>query len=185
MTVKQRIKGQADKAFARVRAFWSATRAQLMALCQKTGLEAWYAYQSAEDRLILRTTGCWALIIAGLILAWVALQRQLSVSESAHTEAIQVLRSLRQHRPQRQNQQNQPLVTALLNSARRYQVSLAQFQPQGEHLVSITTTDTSFQQLVKWLQHLDRLRIARVEQANIGSLNRRGSVSAQFVFESL
>lgn len=123
----------------------------------------WLEGQSPKIHRAIKFGSLLILILSGYLLLWMPLRSMLDGAETSHQMNARTLSYLRQNPPVYNDDGDQSLATILINSARSSGIVFSQFQPSGGDGVSIAIEGVGMELLLAWLENLEQLGVARID----------------------
>ncbi|MEE4297952.1 MAG: type II secretion system protein M [Pseudomonadales bacterium] len=151
----------------------------------------WYRGQAPRDQRLLVLLAAFLLIVAVYLAVWVPIQDGLTVARSRHADALADQRWMIANRDVARRaagrssagagRSGQALLSVVANSARRAELTLNRFQPEGGDALAVSLDDVAFGDLVAWLETLAREEGIEVRQASVDARDAPGRVRARLV----
>lgn len=151
----------------------------------------WYRSQTPRDQRVLMLLASFLLIVAVYLIVWVPIQDGLTVAHSRHADALADQRWMIANRDVARRaagrlgsgggRSGQALLSVVANSARRANLTLNRFQPEGSDALAVSLDDVAFGDLVAWLETLAREDGIEVRQASVDARDAPGQVRVRLV----
>lgn len=152
----------------------------------------WYYGLESRERLALNLLVSFLLVVVFYLVVWRPVYTWRDEAERAFVRESALLEWMRQNEDAarrsgaatRTAQSSASLLSLVLNSARRYGITLSQSQPEGDDAVQVSVPSGSFDDLINWLDQLNRTNGVTVRQLNVNRLNEPGKISARLLLAS-
>ncbi len=158
-------------------------------------VQAFQYYQSLErrDQLALKGLSAFLALLLVYFALWQPINNFRDEGLSDRDTQLSLLSYMRQTEAEARaasqsggNRQlsGQSLLTQVSSTAQRYGIKANRLQPEGDSAVSVWFDNVAFNDLIRWLQHLERSQGIVVRQLSVDRQEKSGRVNARIVLRS-
>ncbi len=160
-------------------------------------MKAWFESLDLRERRLLMVSGALLSVMLFYVLLWEPLEDGIKSLQKSNAEQQKQLQWMRQSAQEvkqlrgssgrsAQLAQGQSLLAAIDRSARANKLgdALKRVQPDGSNRARVWLEGASFDQVVRWLDGLQRQQGVRVVSSVFDALETKGRVDVRLVFES-
>ena len=154
-----------------------------------SGIGLWYHSLGNRDRMAVHLLGAFVLAILFYLAIWQPIQDWNEAAKRSFARQSSLLEWMRQHEdaarrsgPATQSARSGGSLLGLVaSSAKKHNITLNRYQPEGSDAVSVTLNDESFDALIAWIDELNRAQGVTVRQFNVSGRNESGRISGRLL----